>query len=725
MAKRAKLSESDLKAIVQVEISNCEGAGTSELTKQRTENLEYYNAGPLGTEVKDRSQVVSPDVRDAVEWVMPTLMRIFTSGENVCQFEPEEQGDIESAKQATEYVNFIWQRDNPGFLNFYTWFKDALISKNGVIKVSYANKDKSKRERYSGLDEETYALLVNDPQVVVSEHSETQTQTIVPSPEPGAPPQLMPVTTHDVVLTRTEKSGRVVVEPMPPEEFLISRDARTIEDARYVGHKRLRTISDLIAEGFDRDKVEGLASDESTSSDAEALARDTVDESLINGGASTMNTAMRSVWVYEGYLKVDVDGDGIAEMRQITSAGPGYETLKDEAWDADRPFVNLTPIIIPHRFVGLALADLAKVWQLLRSTVLRQYLDNLYLSNNQREEVLEANIVQPDEALSHKPGQKIRIKNGPAIFPIQVPQIGSAALEGMNYLDQLKENSTGVSARTQGLGSNKLHDTAAGEQMLMTAAMGKIELIARVFAETGVKEAFRKILRLVTMYQDKPRTVRLTGKDFVPIDPRSWNADMDMAVSVGLGTGDKAQQMQAAMTISELQKTLFPLGMVSPENAMATAEMVVNAAGQKGVERFFTAKDPNAPPAPDPAQAEAQAKTQADMAKFQAEGQMKAQQMQADAQMKAQQMQMDAQFKTQQAQADAAMSQQRLQAEFELKRYQTDQELALKREQLSSELDLKRQQLVAELQLKREMGIYQASQSEVVTSDVRLGGDAG
>jgi hypothetical protein len=714
LADRKKLTDSDIRAVVQAELANCDGLSGSELANQRQENLDYYFARPFGNEMDGRSQVVSPDVRDAVEWVMPTLMRIFMGGETVCEFEPEEQSDIAAAKQATEYANFIWNRDNPGFSNFYTWFKDGLISKNGTLKIYWSDKTKTKRERYSGLDDETFAKVVNQEGVTVSEHTSYQTPVIVPDLRPNAPPQQVEKTFHDLVITKTQKCGRVCVDPIPPEEYLISRDARTSVEARMEGHKRRRTLSDLIEDGFDRKKVEGLSSDDEANQDGESIARDTVNES-IGQEQTPLNAAMREVWVYEVYVKIDVDGDGIAEMRKITAAGPGYTILDNVAWDAPKPFVSLTPIPLPHRFFGLALADITKIWQLLRSTILRQYLDNLYLSNNQREEVVAANIIDPSEALSHKPGQKIRVKAAGSVIPVAVPQIGSAALEGLNYIDQLKENATGVSARTQGLGSNKLHDTAHGEQMLMTAAMGKIELIARVYAETGVKEAFRLIHKLVCMYQDQPRVIRLTGKDFVPVDPSGWNADMDMSVSVGLGTGDRDQQMQAALAIGAVQEKLALMGMVTPENAMATAEMVVNAAGQKGAERFFSMPDPNAPPKPDPEMAKVQAQSQADQAK-----------MQMDGQIKSAQLQQDGQIKQAQTQADAELQLQRLQAEMELKRYQTDQELILKREQLAAELQLKREEMGAQIELQRELGHAKVqAQSADVGSDVHVGGEPG
>lgn len=576
MAQRKTMDEATIRSIVAAEIENC-GDGDTLLSAERAENIKVYLGNPYGDEQKDRSKVISSDASDSVEWMLPTFMRIFTSGEDVVEFEPEGQEDVEAAKQATEYVNFIWNRDNPGFLTLYSWFKDALISKNGFIKIWWDTTKKTKRERYTGLNDEAFAELVNNPDVTVSEHTKT-TQEI----------EGQEATFHDVVLTRSIKGGRVRIEGVPPEEFLVSRDARTIGEARMVGHKRKRTISDLIESGFPRDKVMLLADDDgSVDTSTEALARNTV-ETPTGTVPFTNNEAMREVVITECYLKIDNDGDGIAEMRKITVGGSENVILSNDSWDAPTPFAGLTPIIMPHRLFGRSVVDTVKDLQRIKTVILRQYLDNLYLSNNQREEVVEANIIDDTEVTSSKPGQKIRVKQGQSIFPIVVPQIGQAALEGLNYIDQLRENRTGVSPRTQGLGSDDLHDTAQGEKMLMTAAMMKIDLIARVFAETGIKDAFRIILKLVTMYQDAPRTVRLTGKQFVTIDPTDWNADMDMRVTVGLTTGDKDQQMAHANMIGLAQEKALPLGFVSPENLKNTAEMLTNAAGQKGVDRFFT-----------------------------------------------------------------------------------------------------------------------------------------
>ena len=589
MSQKKRVSDSDIAAIIRAEIAGAEGHGSSELAAERAANMDYYQCRPFGNEIEGRSSVVSSDVRDTIEWILPTIIRIFCSGEDAVEFEPESEADIAAARQATEYVNFIWNRDNRGFLNFYSWFKDALLQKNGVLKIWWDDTPRTRRERYAGLNDAAFTFLVADPNVEVAEHTETikPVEVVRPGPDGAMAPQTVEVSSHDLVITRKIPGGRVKIMPVPPEEFLISRDARDIATARFVGHRRRRALSELVEEGFDRGQVESLAGDEDgLTTNMEEIARNTVEDALPSGEA--INPAMRRVWVTEGYIRADMDGDGIAEMRKVVIAGAGQEVLSNEAWDSPRPFAGLTPIIMPHRYHGLAVADLIRDIQLIKSTIMRQYLDNLYLANNQREQVIEANIVDPSEVLSAAPGRKIRVKNGPAVFPIAVPSIGEEALAGLSYIDQLRENRTGVSERTQGLGANQLHDTAAGERMLMSAAMGKIELVARIFAETGVKDAFRLILKLICMYQDAPRTIRLTRGTWANMDPSQWNSDMDMTVRVGMGMGDKDQQMQNAMLLGNLQQQAMPLGFVTAENLRNSAEILVSAMGLKGVDRFFT-----------------------------------------------------------------------------------------------------------------------------------------
>lgn len=569
MAQRKTLSNLDIQAIVKAEIQNADGYGASSVSADRAEALDYYFARPFGNEVEGRSQVVDSAVRDTVEWIMPSLVRVFTSGEDVVAFQPESPADIQIAKQATDYVNYIWNNDNHGFLIFYSWFKDALISKNGVVKIWWDKMPTTQRKRYSGLPDDAFGELAAPKNVQVSEHTKNKDGT------------------HDAVLTISTPRERVCIKNMPPEEFLISKEARNIEDARLVGHRSRRTISDLRSE-FPKEKLDTLASDDaSVMTDAEETKRNTV-ENITAASTTAINEAMRQVWVTEAYIKLDVDGDGIAEMRKVTVAGSGFTLLSNEAWDGPRPFASITPIINPHRFYGTSIADLIKDLQLIKSTIWRQLLDNLYLSNNQREVVIQDEIIDPDELLSSAPGRKIRVKSRPdAVTPLVVPSIAEQALAGLQYLDQQIEDRTGVSERTQGLGADDLHETASGERMLMSAAMGKVELIARIMAETGVRDAFRLILKLVCMYQQDPRLVQLPS-GWTQMDTRTWNPDMHLQTQVALGMGDRDQQMMYSQLIGKMQEMLLPLGFVTPENIGNAAEVGLSAMGFKGVERFIT-----------------------------------------------------------------------------------------------------------------------------------------
>jgi len=677
----------ELQVLIAQEIHLALGGEGSALQSERAENLKYYLGDKFGNEQDGRSQVVSSDVADTIEWMLPQLMRILASSDTTVSFEPVGAEDIEAAEQATQYVNHIWNADNDGFLNFYTWFKDALLSKNGFIKVWWDERVDATKESYEALSDEEMAFIVNDQDVEIVGHTE-QYVPVGPNGELG--------TSHDLDVARSATTGGVRIEPVPPEEFLISREAKSIQDARFVGHRQRRTLSSLIAEGFSRDLVEDLVQSNQgdTDVDSEVLARDTFLDEHEKLAKVINNDAMREVWVVECYVRVDQDDDGIAEMRQITVAGPNSDILSDVPWDGPAPFASLTPINMPHRFYGRAIADLVKDLQLIKSTIMRQYLDGLYLANNPRQEAVEANIVEPSELLASRPGGIVRVKERGSISPISTPFIGAQALEGLQYTDQMRENRTGVSPRTQGLGANPLHATASGERLMYSAAQGKLELIARIFAETGVKQAFKIILWLVSHYQDKERIIRLRNT-WVPMDPRNWSSEMDIRVSVGLGTGDKQGQLTNAITLLELQKQALEVGFATPQNLMETAEIVVGAMGLKGVERFFTLPDPNNPhqglPGKGAVPNEAQAIAMQQVALTQ--NQAALEQANIKSQLEA---------RTVKAQQDRELKELEIAHKFELDQVRLENELALKREEFAAEMQIKREVATQELLLKMQ-----------------------
>lgn len=674
------MNTDDLQVLIQREIEMALGGEGSTLSAERAENTRYYLGEKFGNEQEGRSQVVSTDVADTIEWILPHLVRIFASGENTVSFEPTGREDIEVAEQATHFVNHIWNHDNDGFLNFYTWFKDALLSKNGFVKIWWDDHFDLVRETYEGLTKEERLYILADPDVEILEESERRA-------EEGT-------SVYDIAVGRKKSEGRVRIEPVPPEEFLISAEAKNLEDARFVGHRQRRTLSSLIQEGYPEDQVQDLVSDDALLSE-EALARDTVDAATSLAGSLISNAAMREVQVTECYIRVDLDGDGIAERRQITVAGPEARVLKNEVWEGPVPFASLTPVIMPHRFYGLAMADLVKDIQLIKSTILRQYLDGLYLANNPRQEAVEANIVEPSELLTSRPGGIIRVKEPGSIRPLMTGFIGGQAMEGLAYADGMRENRSGVSPRTQGLSDNPLHSTASGQRMLLNASQSKIELIARIFAETGVKRAFKIILSLVSRYQNRERIVRLRNS-WVAMDPREWDSEMDLRVSVGLGIGDRESQTFSAFKLLELQKMAFEQGFATPANMMETAEIIVGAMGFKGVERFFTL--PAVPQIPDNPKA-ASSPWQSDADRLAAQ---QAALMQNQASLKqvalAQKMQEDV-IKFDQ---DRQLKELELQHKFRVDQMKLENEMTLKREEVAQDMMLKRETANLDMALKRE-----------------------
>lgn len=692
MAKRKTISESEVRSIVQAEIANADGYDGTIVSSERTENLNAYFARPYGNEVEGRSSVVDRTVQQNVEGQMPSYMRIFTSGEDVVSFEPSSEENVEMAKQATEYVNYIWNSDNHGFRILYEWIKDSLISKVGIIKIYWDETPKTKRKRYAGLDAASFAKEVTPDEVEVSEHTENDDDT------------------HDVVLTHKLKGGKVCILNVPPEEFLISKDGRNIEDARLVGHGRFRTISDLRQDGFSEDKIKDLSGgDDANSAGGEETERNTVEDATSTSQDSSLDPAMRTVRVIEAYIKIDVDGDGIAEMRKVTVAGPGYTVLSNEAWEGPRPFATITPIIMPHRFWGLCPTDQSKGMQLIKTTMFRQLLDNYYLSNNQREEVDASRIEDPDELLSVAPGRKIRVKpgNGPAINPILVPNIGSQIIEGLNYLDSVDEANTGVSERTQGLDSDTLDETATKSRQMMSAAMGKQELMARTMAETGLKTAFRLILKLVCMYQKQPRSVKLSD-GWKNIDASGWDDDMELKVSVGLGMGDREQQLFSAGMVGKAQQMLLPLGVISYADMKASGELLLNGLGLKGIDRFASFPEgeqanqiiklpPPGKAGPDP--------------------QVEMQKAQIKAQTDIQTTQMDNAADKEASILDFEFEKQKLQMEANIKMYQIQQEMALKQWQIQQELKLAGIEIAVDASNDRHLG------EKKIASSVKIGGD--
>ncbi len=610
------MDETELKAVLAAErAAALGGMAGAELAAERARAMDYY-LGDMDADMpaaEGRSRAVSTDVADTVDGIMPSLMDIFTGSDEIVRFAPMGPEDEAAAQQETDYVNHIFFHENDGFVVLHGMIKDALIQKNGIVKFWWEEGRDGERETYTDLTDDAFAAIALEASRGLVEIVAYTAREVPPADQAG---EARPTTKlHDVVVIRGRSHGRVRVMAVPPEEFLISARARSIADAPYCAHVVKRTVSELIAAGYPREVIERLPSGTASAGD-EAAARATVGDDDSQGEA-VANAAMRLIAVTEHYIRVDWDGDGIAELRKITTAGPGDEILDNVPYDR-MPFAGITPILMSHRFWGRSLADLVVDVQRIKTALLRALLDNAYFANNQRLEVAEthASDYTLDDLLTNRPGGIVRTRMPGGLTPIPSNPIGPHVFPVLEYMDATREVRTGVQRFAVGPDANALNPynaTATGANILASAAQQRIRLIARTFAETGIKDLFLGIHALVLKHGVGARTVKLRNA-WVTVDPRQWKTRKDMTVLVGLGTGTR-DQIQAylsqilAMQVRAIEMQGGPSGpLVTLANVYNTLRRLVENAGFRTADAFFTAPaegDGASPPAPDPRHAAA------------------------------------------------------------------------------------------------------------------------
>jgi len=757
-----KISDSELITRVDQELRQAQDYMGGKLAVQRRKALQYYMAQPEGDlappEVDGRSSVVSTDVADTVEWLLPSLLKIFTASDRVVSLTPRKPGMEQAAEDATDYLNWIFSTQNDGFRCLYTMFKDALISKTGVLKVWWEDKADQAREEYEGLSDQELAQLLDDKEVEPIEHStrpdeddaeqrqqalqqvNTQLQQAMQAAEQGnaqaqqATQQLQaqinqitqqpPVMLHDVTAKRVRHAAQVKIEPVPPEEFFISRQAKSIADAPFVAHVREWLVSDLRAAGYKIDDDELPADDAGmVGSSMERAQRFSFDDSTspyANVSEPPSDPSMRRVWVVEAYLRADVDGDGIAEWRRLLKCGD--KILDNEECDGP-PFVAVTPIPMPHRFVGLSVADLAMNAQRQKTSMIRAVMDNLHLQVNGRYFAVDGQV-NLDDLLTSRPGGVVRIKQPGAVGSLQqgMGNLGDV-LQMLEYAETQKENRTGFTRQSAGADANAINQTATGVSIVTNRADMRTELIARVFAETGVRDLFLQILKLVCKYQQQEAEIRLSGR-WLKLNPREWRHQFDVVVNVGLGTNDTNQKMVMVGNLMAMQERLSPLGLVTPKEAFAGGAEMVKLMGYKDVTRFLQ-QPPDQPPPQQPPlplqieqlklqaasqhkQLDAQASMQLEQVKGQAMIQIEQAKLQMTTQIEQAKMQAQMQVDVNRQRAEAEQLQLKAQQDAQLSQLQAEYKHNLERERI--ELDRWKAKLASDTQIyieKMKLGVAQ------------------
>ena len=609
----------ELSAVIKSAFDDAEDFNDS-LAFERNENARYYNGEAPVEDAEGHSQFVSTDVSDAINFLLPQLMRTFFGHNKVVEFQPTSAEDVELAEQQTEYINHVINQKNSGYMVVYAALKDALIRKAGFVKAYYSDEVEVSTSQYTDLDRgQVEALIVDPANEIVEQTVKMQTVTLVDQ-ETGEEIEQEVEAGIDVTVRREAARDQVVIEAVPPEEVLIARNARCLNSAHYVAHRSMRTVSDLVAIGYDLEELlqySGSYDDLSVDHTRERITRNPYGEVTTD---QRNDDAGRYILYVEHYIRFDPDQDGIAERVRVCTVGLGHHIMSVEPWD-DLPIVMFSADPEPHTAIGRCPADQIKPIQQAKSQIISDTLDSLGHSVFPRMAIVDGQV-NIDDVLNTDVGQPIRMRQAGAVQSLTVPFVGAQSLPMLEYFSQLAENRTGVSASAVGLRQDQLQHHRRRRQQHDLNAQGRIETIARNLAETGMKSLFQLVNRLTVRHMDRKDVFRLRNK-FVPVDPRTWDMNKDVVVNVALsGTSDQEKVAFLMQIIGKQEQAMQQLGfsnpLVSPQQYANTLAEIIELSGFKDVGRYINTqmppaeamKPPQEPPQPDPAMILAQAEVQ-------------------------------------------------------------------------------------------------------------------
>ncbi len=690
----ARMTDDELLALIEAREGESYGYGTGALSDKRAEALDRFLGEPYGDEREGRSQVVATDLRDTILWAMPQLMRVFLGGDELVRFEPRGPEDEDQARLESEYINWLALECNDAFQNIYTAVQDALLLGSGYVKVWWDVNEDIQTETYFGKSEDELAMLLNDPSVEVIEHSEYPDPNgggVYMDPIAGPTPMPAPML-HDVKLKRKYREELAKYEAVPPEEILVHKTTRTIslQAASFVEHRRLMTLSDLREMGY-KVRDDDFTADDWIGSEEET-ARDRYEEQAMLEGVDA-DPSMRRVLYRECYMRVDIDNDGVAELRKVCVANK--KVLDNDEADCV-PFAAFSPIIFGHRHQGLSFYDLLGELAKIKTALIRGMLDSQYLATSPRISV-DVNRVNLDDLLVSRPGGVVRVNGDPgsATVPLTTPDVGQTALAGIQYVDAWKQDASGINPYFQGgqtLDAQALNKTASGVSQLITQAQSRIEAVARSLSD-GLRDLFLLLHQVTLKHATKAEKIRLSN-EWKPVDPREWVRRSNLTIQVALGAGSKEMQAAQLQQVLAAQMQLMAAGIAKPEHVYNAASRWTQAIGFRNPDEFWSdpTKQPPQPPPPNPV-------VQAEQIKAQTTLQVKQAEMQAQAADDQRQFQLE---------------QQRLQAEMQSKQFEAQLQAEIDRykAQLDAQLEREKAELQRQTQLQiARMNAYTQRQS--------------
>ncbi len=607
MAKNKKLNEDDLIVIIDRELAEST-TYNNKVGWERAEAFKYFNSELYGNETKGRSSYVSSEVLETITWAMPQIRKIFSTNDSIVKFDPISPETVDEAELATQYCEFIFNKQNTGSQILHNMVFDALLQKNGVVKVYYDTTIDYIREDYQDLDDAQADQLLSQPGVEPIDRDTTEHEIPGVVPDEDGNPSLGTFThrTHNLSIKRPKKGGqgKIRIENVPPEELIVSRLARSmnLDECPFVAQKVKKTISWLREQGYEVE--DDVADGESYNVDwtPELIERRAVDGNYWpTSNEALLDPSQRLVQVVEAYFQVDYDGDGIAEWRKVTKIG---ETVLDNVECYYQPFISTSPMPMPHKYYGMSMAEMVMDLQYLKSLIMRAMLDSFAFNINPARAVNAAAVIDINDLLDTDPGAWIKLRGEVNNNLMTLPSagIGAEAFQLLEYVDNIAESRSGVSRYTQGIDNNSFNKTATGTQAIMNASQEKLAMITRIIAETGIAEIYKKILKVASTYVTSEQLIRC-GEIFVSVDPRKWMDLETLTINVGTGALDTQADMAQTQQISQLQTALLQSGkpdliaMVDAQKVFNANAALLKAMGKKNIADYF-----NAPQSPQYAQ---------------------------------------------------------------------------------------------------------------------------
>jgi len=610
---RMSLSNDAVLQYIKSDIDEAKGYFESQVYPQVKTRYDVYNASDEYYSDKmprlhSKSKIVSTDVADVVEWIMPKLMHIFFNSDDVVSVTGRREEDDQKAQVFQDLLNYQINVLNNGFMTFYRWFKDALITGIGIVKCYWERKYEYSDTYTEYLSEERIQEFEANPEVEIisksdfynADKSNNKKDVVDNSDNVAASENASPITRIYEVRYKVKKivKDRPVIENIPITEFLFDPTARDLDEAKYVIHKKQVTV-DYLRQKADagiykknavENAIENALEAEQDQYTVSYLVSNKTD--YLTNNNNEYDTPRKKITLYECYEKLDINNDGKLEDVIVTVAQDEILRIEENTYGR-HPFFALTPHIEPYKVIGKGYADIIGQLQDLKTAILKELVINLALSNESKLLVRE-DAFYVEDFLNNRPFVRIR-QNVPnihnVIVPINPKPVHQLTMPMLEYIDFIRENRSGITRYSQGLDGRALNHTATGISMIMDASNQRLELIIRIFAETGIKSLFRFLVSINQKFVSQSFVIRLFNRQ-LEISPDDLQGDFDLVVNASITRGTPDQQMQAIqMMLQTTMQVLMPLGLADATKVYNLVKIMYEKLGYKNVDDFVVSPE--------------------------------------------------------------------------------------------------------------------------------------